>query len=379
VHSGIRGTLGRGMYLGWYLPQLPLLELSFGYHTRMKSKLLFICLALLLISTYSWPWAGKEARSNKTSSKKTSKRSSSKDAKDSKKSTDKKLLLKPRSENASTTHVRHPFDEIFLMKVKSHIQHFKNLTKLIFLGDSLLHHAAKNTSVWEPLEVKYGAVSLAGIGDRTENILTRLSKGVLRNITSNPLVVVMCGESNAAIGDSPAAIVRGISAIVDRVRKDLSRSDVIVLSMIPNARIDKSFPTKSSVYVAVNKELSLKYSKGPDKRIKYVDISGLFLKKNVTNRGLYSPDGIHPNSQGYEIIMRKLQPYFDKLPDLHLPKTRFKDLRKKFERMQPPSGARDSGDSISSSRGDDKNKKSSSKSRSKSKSKSKSSRGKGKE
>jgi hypothetical protein len=166
------------------------------------------------------------------------------------------------------------------------------------------------------LESKYGAVSLAGIGDRTENIIYRLSQGFLRNFTSNPLIVVLAGGSNVAIGDCEKSVYNGIQAILQLIRKDLPNANVVLISMIPSPR------AKNNTYALVNDKLRAEYASGKtkDSHITYIDVSSAFLTVDgKINKALYTADNIHPNSCGYEIIMKALQPHINKLPVVNLP------------------------------------------------------------
>lgn len=129
----------------------------------------------------------------------------------------------------------------------------------------------------------------------------------------------MAGGSNAAVGDSPVAIFNGIQKIVEYVKKDLPKSDILLLGMIPNPR-----GGGNKTYEQVNQQIRQEYPSDSQsiasKHVQFIDISKYFVNQNLTiNKALYGPDNIHPNSNGYEVIMRSLDPYFAKLPNLNLP------------------------------------------------------------
>lgn len=96
----------------------------------------------------------------------------------------------------------------YLLIVKEGVRRFGAVAKLLLIGDSVMYRIARNTTFWREMEVRYAAITLAVPGDRTENIIYRLSSGLHKNITSNPLIILSAGSTNVGLGRvSPFTVV----------------------------------------------------------------------------------------------------------------------------------------------------------------------------
>lgn len=131
-------------------------------------------------------------------------------------------------------------------------------------------------SIWDPIQLRYGAISFAGPGDRTEILINRISKGLLHNLTANPLacLIKMVGQSNLYAGDSPSAAVNGVKAVVSLVKKELPKSELVLIGLLP--RKDEAPPAK---YAQVNAQLLSLYNPADfsTHRVNFVDYSPKFL------------------------------------------------------------------------------------------------------
>lgn len=142
-----------------------------------------------------------------------------------------------RNVNASTTPVRHQFDDYLMKKVTEAVARLGKMTKLLIIGDALFYKLSKTKERWNPLESRFAAINLGAPGDRTESILKRFEDGqCLRNITAeSPKVLLMVGASNALLRDSPVSIMNGLDAVLNILRTYLRKPKFMLCSLVPRA------------------------------------------------------------------------------------------------------------------------------------------------
>jgi hypothetical protein len=99
-----------------------------------------------------------------------------------------------RRTNSTIIPTKHSFDEVFTKRMRESIAALGHLTRVLFIGDSVLFRLSKNATIWHSLENKYAAIMLACPGDRTENILHRFTAYPhLFNISTKPLIILSAG------------------------------------------------------------------------------------------------------------------------------------------------------------------------------------------
>ena len=201
-----------------------------------------------------------------------------------------------RSTNSTITPMKHSFDDFLLKKVWENVDRLGSICELIFIGDSFFYKVSKNKARWTLLENNYGAINLGSPGDRSEHLLHRYSNGnILSNITAvSPLVVLMVGISNANHGDSPSAIVDGISATIKLLKMHLKKPKILLMSLLPRLAAPVG-----PILTAVNAILQEKYGLVTQNGTYYLDITSVFITWNATLKyDLLNPDKITPNAAG---------------------------------------------------------------------------------
>jgi len=174
---------------------------------------------------------------------------------------------------------------------------------LIFIGDSITHGwEGGGKDVWAHYYGDRKAVNLGFSGDRTQHVLWRLEHGNIDGI-SPKAAVIMIGTNNSNGEDNTAEeIAEGIAAIVGKLRADLPRTKVLVLGIFPRGPQPDAQREK-------NAEASRLASKLADgKMIHYLDIGPEFLTQDGTLSPDIMPDFLHPNTEGYKIWARAMEP-----------------------------------------------------------------------
>jgi lysophospholipase L1-like esterase len=203
----------------------------------------------------------------------------------------------------------------------SHIAHQQLLAKakaggidLYFEGDSitrrwgaldypdLLAHWTKAFHGWNAADFAWG-------GDRTENILWRLSNGELDGV--DPKVIVLLAGTNN-LGKEPGDeakvkdVTRGLQAIVDLCREKAPTATIVLTAIFPRNDNPAVMPTID----AINANLA-KMADG--KSVRFLDVDARLADANGTLFEGTTMDGLHPTLKGYEVWAEALKPILTEL------------------------------------------------------------------
>ncbi|MCD6395650.1 MAG: GDSL family lipase [Planctomycetes bacterium] len=174
---------------------------------------------------------------------------------------------------------------------------------LLMIGDSITHGwEGGGKEMWAKHYAPRKAVNLGFSGDRTQHVLWRLDHGEIDGI--NPkLAVIMIGTNNSNGNDNTAEeIADGIKAICKKLRKKLPETKILILAIFPRA--PKPCPQREKNAKA--SELASEIADG--KMIHYLDINKQFLTEDQTLTKEIMPDFLHPNTKGYEIWAKAMEP-----------------------------------------------------------------------
>jgi lysophospholipase L1-like esterase len=203
----------------------------------------------------------------------------------------------------------------------SHLAHRQLLAKaksggidLYFLGDSItrrwgatdypdfLAHWTRNFHGWNAGNFGWG-------GDRTENILWRLSNGELDGV--NPKVIVLLAGTNN-VGKEPgddsrvSDVTRGLQAIVAACREKAPAATIVLVAIFPRNDNPAVMPT----IARINANLA-KMADG--RSIRFLDINAeLADARGILFEGMMV-DGLHPSLKGYEVWAEGLRPILTEL------------------------------------------------------------------
>jgi lysophospholipase L1-like esterase len=179
-----------------------------------------------------------------------------------------------------------------------------------FVGDSiarrwgaldypeLLANWNANFFGWNAADFGWGA-------DRTENILWRLENGELGRAQPK-VIVVMAGTNN--VGTQPAGdrtvgeATRGVTAIVDLLRRRLPRAIIVLTAIFPRNDSMAAMP----VIDRINANLA-KLADGT--RVRFLNVNDRLADKDGRLfPGMMNPDGLHPTVNGYQVWADALKP-----------------------------------------------------------------------
>ena len=180
---------------------------------------------------------------------------------------------------------------------------------LLWIGDSIVENwEHQGKPVWDSYYDYRNAVNLGISGDRTENVLWRLDHGNIDGI-SPKLAIVMIGQNNSG-GKTPNTaeeIAEGVTAVVQRLRTKLPETKILLLAIF--YRHEK--PCEERETLAKANKIMSKLADG--KKIFYMDIDKIFLRKDGTIPATLMPDFEHPSEQGHLVWAKAIESKVKKL------------------------------------------------------------------
>lgn len=173
---------------------------------------------------------------------------------------------------------------------------------VVFDGDSITDRWHKaGQQIWLKHYAKLGAFNFGIGGDRTENLLWRLSQGQLNGIHPK-LVLLMIGTNNLQ-SNTNEEIAQGIKAIIDQYSKFCPDSVILLQGIFPRGHAATD-PSRSRIK-EINKIIAT-YADG--KNIRFLDFGDKFLEADGTISREVMPDFLHPCAKGYQIWADAIQP-----------------------------------------------------------------------
>lgn len=193
-------------------------------------------------------------------------------------------------------------------RVKRNNDHAAKLAariQLVFDGDSITDGwQGKGNQLWQDRYAKLGAFDFGIAGDRTENLLWRLSQGQMNGIHPK-LILLMIGTNNLGT-NTDEQIAEGIKAIIDRYRILCPDAVILLQGIFPRAQSPAN-PLRERIK-EINKTIST-YADG--KRVVFLDFGDKFLEPDGTMGPEIMPDFLHPSAKGYQIWADAIQPVID--------------------------------------------------------------------
>jgi lysophospholipase L1-like esterase len=176
---------------------------------------------------------------------------------------------------------------------------------VLFVGSSTIVHWETATSFPEfpVINRGFGGASLAEIIYYYDDIIKKYS----------PLILVVYSDIDVENGKPPVEAANSFKDLVNKVRKDLSETQIIILSIKP-ALIDNFIGKDVRKNKLSTNKLLLEYCK-EEKNLNYVDVAATVFKQDGNlRRDIFLPDGMHMNSSGYALWNRVIKEKLITLP-----------------------------------------------------------------
>lgn len=191
---------------------------------------------------------------------------------------------------------------------------------LLLIGDSITQNYEKTGPapdevfypVWEEFFAPHHALNLGYSGDQTQNVLWRLQHGEVDGLSPANVVLLIgtnntVSQPNGTVEQSAEQVTAGVEAVVTGLQARLPAAKILLVEILPSAVSQE----KSKKDAAVNAALRARY--GTSEVVRCLDLSSLFLKDGVLNRGLfYYPrmkaprEPLHPDAVGQRMMAKAI-------------------------------------------------------------------------
>jgi lysophospholipase L1-like esterase len=177
--------------------------------------------------------------------------------------------------------------------------------KLAFLGDSIVEGwTTQAPDLWQTHFAQYHPLRLGIGGDKTQNLLWRLQRGELKDLSLKALVLLI-GTNNFGLGepDSPEDLTKGVSTVLDEVRKEQPQAKVILMAIFPRGeKADDPLRVRIAETNSLLKELAAV------KGVLFYDINDKYLDSQGSIPSSLMADFLHPTHEGYRVWANALDP-----------------------------------------------------------------------
>ncbi|MEI7576843.1 MAG: GDSL-type esterase/lipase family protein [Armatimonadota bacterium] len=181
--------------------------------------------------------------------------------------------------------------------------------ELIFIGDSITQGwEGGGKATWDKYYGSRKAANYGFSGDRTEHVLWRMENGEI--VGEKPKVaVMMIGTNNIGHGSSDAAATAlGVKTIVGKLRSVMPATKILLLGIFPRGATSTD-KMRMDVASATSQFSTL----ADGKNVFFLDIGRHYMTRNGDMWTGLMPDLLHPNSGGYEIWAKAMEPTLKQL------------------------------------------------------------------
>jgi lysophospholipase L1-like esterase len=168
---------------------------------------------------------------------------------------------------------------------------------VLFIGDSLTQGWNDQKDLWKKEYEPLKAANFGIGGDRTQQVLWRITNGELEGLKPK-VVVLMIGVNNIWPNDPPDRIGAGIKKIVETVREKRPQTKVLVLGVLPSGKnATDSLRERIKQINAVAAKLD------DGKTVRFLDLGVKFLESDgsLAPEKYFKADFLHLRPRGYEV------------------------------------------------------------------------------
>jgi len=177
---------------------------------------------------------------------------------------------------------------------------------LVFLGDSLTQRWEGAPRVWDKYYGRRNAAQMGIDNDGTQQLLWRIDHGTLDNI-SPKLLVLLIGVNNLGNdGPDPSAVRDGAAAVIDRIRRKLPETNILLLGLLPYEAA-----SGMGLLIAQTNQLYARLADG--QRVRFLDVGRHLLDAAGQITRENQPDLAHLSERGYEILAGAIEPMVKEL------------------------------------------------------------------
>lgn len=187
------------------------------------------------------------------------------------------------------------------------LQRSKRAVGLLFLGDSIMDFwPGRGPASWAKFS-PYQAANFGVSGERTEDVLWRITNGELAGIFPRVTIVLIGTNNLGQQGERPEWTAAGVRKIVETIHTRLPKTKVLLLGIFP--RDTPNSPIRHAITTANN--IISKLDDGNTTR--YLDITKSLVDPAGNIPKDVMEDGLHPTAKGYDIWYDAMHPLLDEM------------------------------------------------------------------
>jgi lysophospholipase L1-like esterase len=187
--------------------------------------------------------------------------------------------------------------------------------KIIFTGSSLVQcRADEGLEVWKRKYAPLGAFNYGIGGDQIQHVLWRVSNGELDGI-SPKLVLVYAGSNNITTSHTAEEIVKGISAVISKIREKLPNTRILYMSIFPREEEDPDENEAAWAKITAVNQAVEKLNDGNMVNV-LSTFSDLAASWGIVKGNLYLQDKVHFSKEGYKQREASMSDTFNRLLNL---------------------------------------------------------------
>ncbi len=173
---------------------------------------------------------------------------------------------------------------------------------IVFIGNSITHFwggEPKDTIVnggntWQERLEPIGARNFGFGWDRIENVLWRVYHEELDGYNAKH-IVIMIGTNNLELNSDPE-IVEGLKMLIRSIRSRQPKSNIIMVGLLPRRDKEKHVAQLNNAIKQLSSSL----------KVSFTDAGTVFLDNNKKIKENLFTDGLHPNAEGYSLLLDRL-------------------------------------------------------------------------
>lgn len=206
---------------------------------------------------------------------------------------------------------------------------------LVCIGDSITDNYHKKqppledfSPIWDEFYGRYNAKNFGVSGNLTQDVLARIDKGILDNLTPKAALILI-GTNDTGRVKTEQETLDGIKKVVSTTRAKLPHTHILLLGILPSDIRNWHVPGaqnprgKFKKDMSINKKLASLYKNSPD--VTFLDIGKKFLNADgsVNEDLFYDPRSVvingkkagplHPDTKGQRLMAEAVKPTLDKI------------------------------------------------------------------
>lgn len=176
--------------------------------------------------------------------------------------------------------------------------------QIAFIGDSITQGwEGRGKETWNKFYADRGAINLGIGGDRTENVIWRLTHGNLGKIKPKVAVLLIGTNNTGHVMQDPAEVADGVARILEILSERLPDTKVVLHGVFP--RGEGPLDEKRLNNIAINQRIR-RLADGD--QVRFLEIGDQFVEPDGSISTEIMPDKLHLSVEGYERWAKALEP-----------------------------------------------------------------------